>query len=130
MEIGIVKENDKYIAIIKSNELLITDVQSALNLIAIVSFETGCDRIVLNKSSICEEFFQLKTKLAGEILQKFINYHVKLAIIGDFSVYSSKSLNDFIYECNKGKDIFFLTNEKQAIEKLNLSLALYLNSWV
>jgi len=45
---------------------------------------------------------------------------VKIAIIGDFSVYPSKSLKDFIYECNKGKDVFFLSDEKQAIEKLSL----------
>jgi hypothetical protein len=87
---------------------------------ATVQYETGCDRIILNKSAICEDFFHLSTKLAGEILQKFINYHVKIAIVGDFSVYSSKSLKDFIYESNKGKDIFFFSDKKQAIEKLSL----------
>lgn len=120
MEISIIKENNKEIAIIESNDILITDVQSALDFIATVSFETGCYRIILNKSAICEEFFHLSTKLAGEILQKCVNYHVKLAIIGDFSVYTSKSLKDFIYESNKGRDIFLLPNEKQAIEKLSL----------
>jgi hypothetical protein len=72
--------------------------------------------MIINKSSICEDFFDLSTKIAGEILQKFINYRKKIAIIGDFSIYTSKSLKDFIYECNKGKDIFFLINEKQAIK--------------
>lgn len=120
MEISTIKEKDKEIAIIKDNEILITDVQSALDLIATVSFETGCYRLILNKSAICEEFFDLKTKLAGDILQKFVNYHVKIAIVGDFSVYTSKSLRDFIYESNKGKTIFFLQDEKQAIEKLGL----------
>lgn len=120
MEIKTIKEKDKELAIIKSNELLITDVQSALDLIATVSFETGCHRMILNKSSICEEFFNLKTKLAGEILQKFVNYHAKIAIVGDFSIYTSKSLKDFIYESNRGRDIFFLPDEKQAVEKLSL----------
>ena len=120
MEISTIKEKDKEIAIIKDNEILITDVQSALDLIATVSFETGCYRFILNKSAICEEFFDLKTKLAGDILQKFVNYHVKMAIVGDFSLYTSKSLRDFIYESNKGKTIFFLQDEKQAIEKLGL----------
>ncbi|WP_042993841.1 DUF4180 domain-containing protein, partial [Bacillus thuringiensis] len=44
---------------------------------------------------------------------------VKIAIVGDFSMYTSKSLKDFIYECNKGKDIFYLATEQQAIEKLS-----------
>lgn len=121
MNIRIIKENDIEIAIVSSNEILITDVQSALDLMATVSFEAGCNRIVLNKSAICEDFFHLRTGLAGEILQKYVNYHMKIAIIGDFSAYSSKSLKDFIFESNKGKDVFFLSNEKEAIEKLVLS---------
>jgi hypothetical protein len=119
MKVNIIKENDVEIAIINSSEILITDVQSALDIVATVSFEVGCNRIILNKSVIGEDFFDLRTRLAGEILQKFINYKVKIAIVGDFSVYSSKSLKDFIYESNKGKDIFFLSSEKQAIEKLS-----------
>ncbi|HFX3750546.1 TPA: DUF4180 domain-containing protein [Enterococcus faecium] len=53
-------------------------------------------------------------------MQKFTNYRKRIAIIGNFSLYTSKSLKDFIYECNKGKDILFLPNEKQAIEKLSI----------
>ncbi len=49
-----------------------------------------------------------------------INYQFKIAIVGDFSVYKSNSLKDFIYECNKGKDIFFLPNGNQAVEKLKV----------
>jgi hypothetical protein len=118
MEIKMIKENDIEIAIINSSEILITDVQSALDFIATVNYETGCNRVILNKSAISEDFFNLKTRLAGDVLQKFINYHTKIAIVGDFSVYSSKSLKDFIYESNKGKDIFFLLSEKDSIEKM------------
>jgi hypothetical protein len=121
VEINTIYNNDKGIAIVKSSEILITDVQSALDFIATIRYKTDCDRIVLNKSAICEDFFQLKTKLAGEILQKFINYYVKIAIIGDFSVYSSKSLRDFIYESNNGESIFFLPDENQAIEKFSVN---------
>jgi hypothetical protein len=121
MEIKTIKKNDVEIAIVNSNEILITDVQSALDFIATVNFETGCNSIILNKSAICEDFFHLRTRLAGEILQKFINYRMKLAIVGDFSMYSSKSLKDFIYESNKGKAIFFMFNEKEAVEKLILA---------
>jgi len=117
MKINKINENGIDIAVISSEDLLITDVQSALDLIATVNYEVACNRIILNKSLICEEFFDLKTRMAGEILQKFINYQFKIAIVGDFSVYTSESLADFIYECNQGKDIFFLSDENQAIEK-------------
>lgn len=120
MKITKVQENDVEIAVISGSEMLITDVQSALDLIATVNYEAGCNRIILHKSAVCEDFFNLKTRLAGEILQKFVNYHVKIAIIGDFSEYSSKNFKDFIYESNKGKDLFFLTNEKQALKQLSI----------
>lgn len=116
MNITTIKDKNIEIAVVNSSEILITDVQSALDFMATV----GCNRIILNKSAICEDFFHLSTKLAGEILQKFINYNVRIAIVGDFSVYTSKSLKDFIYESNKGKDIFFLPDENQAIEKLSI----------
>ena len=63
--------------------------------------------------------FVLSTRIAGEILQKFINYQFKFAIVGDFSGYTSKPLKDFIYESNKGRDIFFVSSEEDAIEKLS-----------
>ncbi|MED1405764.1 DUF4180 domain-containing protein [Bacillus mycoides] len=107
------------IAVVRNDTVLISDVQSALDLMATVQYEADSKRIAINKSLISESFFNLKTRLAGDILQKFINYSVKIAIIGDFSMYTSKSLKDFIYECNKGKDIFFLATEQQAIEKLS-----------
>lgn len=120
MNVNIVEENNVKIAVVNSSEILISDVQSSLDFIVTIGFETGCKRIILNKSAICEDFFYLKTRLAGEILQKFINYDMKIAIVGDFFVYTSKSLKDFIYESNNGKDIFFLPDEKQAIEKLSM----------
>jgi hypothetical protein len=119
MTITEVTENDVEIALVNSSEILITDIQSAVDLLAMVLFETHCSRMILNKEAICEDFFDLKTRLAGDVLQKFMNYQMKLAVVGDFSAYKSKSLKDFIYESNKGNSIFFLDNEKQALDKLS-----------
>ncbi|OQR56669.1 DUF4180 domain-containing protein [Bacillus sp. CDB3] len=119
MEIKNVVVSGINIAVIRNDTVVISDVQSTLDLMATVQYEVDSKRIVINKSLISESFFDLKTRLAGDILQKFINYSVKIAIVGDFSMYTSKSLQDFIYECNKGNDIFFLATEQQAIEKLS-----------
>ncbi|SDC13611.1 protein of unknown function [Paenibacillus sp. UNCCL117] len=108
------------IAVVSGSEILITDVQSALDLIATVQYEADSNRIVMHKSLLSEAFFDLKTRLAGEILQKFINYRVKMAFVGDFSVYASRSLKDFIYECNNGSDFFFVPSEQEAIERLSI----------
>ena len=109
------------IAIVNSNELIIKDVQSAIDFIMTIKYETNCNKIALNKSAVVEDFFILSKGLAGEILQKFINYQTKFAIYGDYSKYTSKPLKDFIYESNKGKDIFFVSNEDESIEMLSKS---------
>lgn len=123
MNITKITKNGMEIAIVSSPEILITDIQSALDFIGTVNFEARCDRVILNKAAISEDFFNLKTRLAGEIIQKFVNYHMKIAIVGDFSLYTSQSLKEFIFESNNGKDIFFLSNEQQAVDKLSLVVA-------
>lgn len=120
MNISKRESGGRAIAVVHSSEILIRDVQSALDLMATVRYEADCDRIVIHKSALSEAFFDLKTRLAGEILQKFVNYRVKLAIVGDFSAYTSRALHDFIYESNSGSDIFFLPTEEQAIEKVGM----------
>ncbi len=65
------------------------------------------------------DFFDLKSGIAGEILQKFSNYLVRLAIVGDFSKYANKSLKDFIFESNKGGQINFVDSQLEAINVLS-----------
>ncbi len=107
------------VAIVKSSEMVIKDVESAIDFMMVVKYETNCNKIALNKEAIVEDFFILSTGIAGEILQKFITYQIKFAIYGDYSKYTSQPLKDFIYESNNGKNIFFVENEEEAIRKLN-----------
>lgn len=119
MNIKTITQNGVTVAIIESEETLISDVQSALDLMATVRYETDTDHMVLPKAALDERFFVLSSGLAGDILQKFVNYQMKVAIVGDFSGYTSKPLKDFIYESNNGKHVFFLASEAEAIEKLS-----------
>lgn len=107
------------VAIIKSKKVIIKDVASAVDFVMEIKYKTNCDRIALNKSAISEDFFILSSGLAGEILQKFVNYGIRFVIYGDYSIYTSKPLKDFIYESNQGKDIFFVATEDEAVEMLN-----------
>lgn len=118
MKIEVIRKNNSEAAVVSSEKLLITDVQSALDFIMTVKYETGCRNIALNKEAVSNDFFILSTCLAGEILQKFINYGVKFAIYGDFSQYTSKPLKDFMYESNRGRDIYFQPNASLAVDKL------------
>jgi len=119
MEMKKVSAGGHEIAVVNSDEVLISDVQSALDFMMTVKYETDCHQIVLNKKAVAEDFFDLRTHIAGEILQKFVTYQFQIAIVGDFSGYTSKALKDFIFESNKGRHIFFVPTEEEAIEKLS-----------
>lgn len=120
MKIELINGNGIEIAHVISSEIIISDAQSALDLMMTVKYETGAKSIAISKKAISDRFFVLSSELAGEILQKFINYRFRVAIYGDYSKYNSKPLQDFIYESNRGKDIFFTDSLESAVKKLSV----------
>ncbi|PUB27430.1 uncharacterized protein DUF4180 [Elizabethkingia sp. YR214] len=101
------------VAELNSDKVLIQQMQDGLDLLADLYYQ-GFDKIIIREQNITSDFFDLKNKMAGDILQKFSNYKMKLAIVGNFS-YESKSLKDFIYECNKGKLVNFVNTLSDAL---------------
>jgi len=104
------------VAKVISNKIVITGTQDALDIMANSAYN-GSTRIIINEENIIPDFFDLKTGIAGDILQKFSTYNVYLAIVGDFSKYTSKSLRDFIFESNKYGRINFVNTDEEAIER-------------
>jgi hypothetical protein len=97
--------NEVRIAILEPGENMNT-LNDVLDMNATASYE-GCIGMIVPMNCMNADFFRLKTGLAGEFLQKFTNYKMKIAVAGDFSGFSSQSLRDFIYESNKGRQVFF-----------------------
>ena len=66
------------------------------------------------------EFFRLRSGIAGEITQKFVNYHLRFAVIGDITkpVGKSTAMRDFVRESNRGDHIWFLADEEALAERL------------
>lgn len=118
LEIKKVERNGVVCAVIQSGEVVITDPQSALDILMTAKYEAGTKNIVIDKALIVEDFFVLSSGLAGEILQKYVNYGGRIAIYGDFSRYTSKPLRDFIYESNQGHEVFFVPSQEEAISML------------
>lgn len=110
--------NNTKIAELISDDLLIKEIQDGLDLLVNVYYQ-DMDRMIIHEKNITPHFFDLKTGMAGEILQKFSNYKMKLAIVGDLSKYQSKSLNDFIFESNKNGNINFVDSLEEALVKLS-----------
>jgi hypothetical protein len=82
--------------------------------------DSCAEGVIVHKESIDETFFDLRSGLAGDMLQKVVNYRLRLAIVGDFSTYESKSLKAFIYESNKSNTIVFVSTVEEALKKLSL----------
>jgi len=105
---------DERILELEDKGILIKDAQDLIDIIASYSVR----KIIVRKESIAPEFFDLKTKVAGEILQKASNYRIRIGIVGDFKDIRSKSLRDFIYESNKTGQIVFKENIEEIIDIL------------
>ncbi len=118
MEIKTHQSNGQSIAEVISDTTLIATNEDGLDLLGNLYYQ-GFDRVILHKENIAPPFFDLKTGMAGEILQKFANYRMRLVIVGEFELYESKSLRQFIMESNKGKQVNFLASTVQALEQLS-----------
>ena len=102
------------IAEIVSDDVLIKTSEDGLDLMGNMYYQ-GFDKIILQEKHLAPDFFDLKSGMAGEILQKFSTYRMQLAIVGDFDKYTSKSLQDFIRESNKGKLVNFVASNALAL---------------
>lgn len=105
------------IAEVKSDDILISTAEEGLQLMVDLYYQ-DFGEFILHERNISPDFFDLKTGIAGEILQKFSNYRIRLAIVGDFMAYPGKSLRDFIFESNKGRQVNFLDSVEEAVERL------------
>ncbi|MDR6516752.1 DUF4180 domain-containing protein [Chryseobacterium camelliae] len=107
--------NHLKIAEIITDQVILSTPEEGLDLLGNLYYQ-GFDGIIIHEQNITPAFFDLKTTIAGEILQKFAQYRMPLIIIGDFSAFSSKSLQDFIYESNTGRQVNFLPSRSEAIQ--------------
>ena len=84
------------------------------------AYGTDVAVIALPAARLADEVFDLSTRLAGEFVQKFVNYGVRLAIIGDISAHlaASSALRDFVYESNRGHHLWFAPSLDDLLARL------------
>jgi Domain of unknown function (DUF4180) len=78
------------------------------------------DLVVVPVERLDPGFFTLSTGIAGEIVQKFVNYRLRLAVRGDLSVHlaRSASLRAFVVECNRGRHLWFVADHAELGDRL------------
>lgn len=107
-------QKDRQVAEVVSEDVIIQSAEDALGLMGDLYYQ-GFDKVILYQENLSVEFFDLKNGMAGEILQKFSNYRMQLAIVGDFSGYTRRSVRDFIYESNQGRQVNFVSTVAEAL---------------
>jgi hypothetical protein len=110
-------ESNTVIAELEPGKVTIGNDEDIVDIIGNVAVN-GCSRVIIHRESFSQEFFDLRTGVAGAILQKISNYRMRLAIVGDFSDLKSKSWKDFIRESNRGRLVSFLPGTEAAKHSL------------
>jgi hypothetical protein len=87
----------------------VRDAASARDLI-MEAWEHRASLLAVPVSRFDPSFFDLRSGVAGDVLQKFVNYRIKCAVVGDVSAYieASKPFRDLVVESNRGRDFFFV----------------------
>lgn len=113
----------KILACSAAGEKLRTD-RDAVGLIG-EAYEHEARWIVIPAERFEDAFFQLHTRIAGEIIGKFALYKMRVAIVGDISRHTeaSSSLRAFVYESNRGNQVWFLASMKDLESRLEAQRA-------
>lgn len=84
------------------------------------TFGADVGLVLIPASRLSGDFFRLSTRKAGLFIQKFTNYRIRLAILGDIEAHvaASDALRDFVRESNKGQAVWFVTDEAALEAKL------------
>jgi hypothetical protein len=72
------------------------------------------DGLILAEADLCPEFFDLHTGLAGEVLQKFVNYRARLAIILPDPKAHGERFSELVYEHREHAAVRFVSSEEDA----------------
>lgn len=98
-------------------QFVITSGRDAIDLVGNASYQ-GYEAVLLRADQLAPEFFDLSTGLAGEVLQKFSNYGMRLGIVGELANVGSESLRAFIRESNRNGQIVFAPSNAEALALL------------
>ena len=94
--------------------------EQAMDLIATTFAPDGADTIVVPVERLDPDFFRLSSGVAGEVVQKFVNYRRRLVILGDVSTHVQRSdaFRDWVREVHRGRDVVFVADEAELARRI------------
>jgi hypothetical protein len=96
------------------------DDREAVDLIAQAQFGHCAEWVAVPVDRLTPEFFQLRTGVAGAIVQKFVQYRTRLAVVGDVAAHlaASDAVQDWVREANRGRHIWFVADLAELEQRL------------
>lgn len=111
--------NQTYLECLPDADRLASE-SAALELVA-ACLENRTDRLMVHAASLVEDFYHLKTGLAGSILQKFNTYQIRCAMILTPQLVHQGHFYDMVIEANRGSQ-FHVFYDQQLAEQWLLEL--------
>ncbi|MFC0007597.1 DUF4180 domain-containing protein [Micromonospora siamensis] len=80
----------------------------------------GAEVVVVPAGRLDPTFFSLGTRFAGDVMQKFVNYRLRLAVVGDISAHlaASSALRALVHESNRAGHVWFVTDLDALADRL------------
>lgn len=77
-----------------------------------LAWEARAALVAVPAARMTPDFWALSTGLLGAVVQKFVNYGVRLAFVGNLSaeLAGSRALTDYIREANRGTTTWFVAD--------------------
>lgn len=95
----------------------LSSAQDALDLVGGCG-ESGVSRLLIPEGCLSDEFYNLKSGLAGEVLLKFSNYRIKAAAVLPPGRVGNGKFYEFALETNRGRDFRIFSDQQKAVEWL------------
>ncbi|AGA67911.1 hypothetical protein Desdi_0365 [Desulfitobacterium dichloroeliminans LMG P-21439] len=113
MDYQIISSNDKkYLEIISSTTPMRSE-SDALELVSLCG-ENDTDLVMIHYAALSEDFFELKTKVAGDILQKLMNYRIKAVAVIPDEIIQKGRFRELALEMNKGPHFRMVASREEA----------------
>jgi hypothetical protein len=109
------KKGIRYLAGLKGNSLI--NKESDIMVLMSSLYEKNADRVLLYKDNLPSGFVSLGTGVAGMVLNKFMTYKLKLAVVVDEEDINIGKFSELVTEVNIHNNLFHVFSDAIEAEK-------------
>ncbi|MCH1643185.1 DUF4180 domain-containing protein [Paenibacillus timonensis] len=109
----LVEKNNQTIVVVTSAEPPIATGKDAIRLIE-ACIEHNAGLLAVHAEALSEDFFKLRTGVAGEILQKFVNFSLRAAIVAADGSLIKGRMKELLAEFNRGNAFRVFATQAEA----------------